>query len=211
MIDCPNAEMRDRLPDLLHERLDVSTRAAVMAHVENCAACSAELVLLREARVALSSGVRSVDAAAIARAVVARVPVPALSTTRRRTWVDWRIAAAVAFVAVGGASFVALRAVRQQSTIAPKTETTLAVTPPVVVAPPVGATTSAGAPPVRHQTPESVTVAQRAELSAAGGMSDLSDSELKALLNDLEKMDAVPPIEPEPVNVRVSPGRGSSE
>src|SRR5205823_978018 len=104
--------------------------------------CGAELVLLREARVALSSGVRSVDAAAIARAVVARVPVLAVSATRRRTWVDWRIAAAVAFIAVGGAAFVALRAVRQQSTIAPGAETTLAVARPVVIAPPVGATTS---------------------------------------------------------------------
>src|SRR5438094_5329341 len=210
MTDCPNAEMRDRLPDLLHERLNASTRAAVMAHIETCAACGAELVLLREARVALSSGVRSVDAAAIARAVVARVPVPAVSATRRRTWVDWRIAAAVAFIAVGGAAFVALRAVRQ-NTVAPKAQATVVITSPVVIAPPVGATTSVVAPPVRHQTPESVTVAQGAELSAAGGMSDLSDSDLKALLNDLEKMDAVPPIEPEPVNVRVSPGRGSSE
>ena len=34
MTDCPNAEMRDRLPDLLHERLETSVRAAVMAHVE---------------------------------------------------------------------------------------------------------------------------------------------------------------------------------
>ena len=36
MTDCPNAEMRDRLPDLLHERLETSVRAAVMAHVDQC-------------------------------------------------------------------------------------------------------------------------------------------------------------------------------
>jgi len=42
-------------------------------------------------------------------------------------------------------------------------------------------------------------------------VSDLTDNDLKALLSDLEKLDAVPPIEPEPVTVRVVPGRGSSE
>ncbi|PYP60840.1 MAG: hypothetical protein DMD26_18920, partial [Gemmatimonadetes bacterium] len=57
MTDCPNAEMRDRLPDLLHERLDASARAVVMAHVADCDDCRAELVVLREARVVLASGV----------------------------------------------------------------------------------------------------------------------------------------------------------
>ena len=36
MNDCPNAEIRDRLPDLLHDRLDPSARAAVTAHVATC-------------------------------------------------------------------------------------------------------------------------------------------------------------------------------
>ena len=53
MTDCSSAEMRDRLPDLLHERLDPSARAAVMAHVADCQDCDLELALLREARVAI--------------------------------------------------------------------------------------------------------------------------------------------------------------
>jgi anti-sigma factor RsiW len=211
MTDCPNAEMRDRLPDLLHERLDASIRAAVMAHVESCAECHAELALLREARVALSSGARPVDTAAIARAVVARVPVPSVSAARRRTRIDWRIAAAVAFIAVGGASFVALRAIRQPALVTPPAETAVASALPDVGAPPVGSTTHVIEQPPAHHASPTATVAQNAELSAAGGMSDLSDGDLKALLNDLEKMDAEPLIEPEPVNVRLSPGRGSSE
>jgi hypothetical protein len=184
MIDCPNAEMRDRLPDLLHERLDASTRAAVMAHVESCAACRAELSLLREAGVALSSGVRLVDAAAIARVVVARVPTPAL---------------------------FAIRTVRQPNVVPPVTETAVAVAPVTPGGPVAGATTIGKHRPAAHARQEIAVAASSAELSAAGGMSDLSDSDLKALLNDLEKMDAEPVIEPEPVNVRVSPGRGSSE
>jgi anti-sigma factor RsiW len=210
MTDCPNADMRDRLPDLLHERLDASARAVVMAHVAECDDCRAELVLLREARVVLSSGVRSVDVASIARVVVARAQVPAARTTRGRSWADWRIAAAVAFIAVG-ASIVAIRAVRQRGVVAPPAETAAVIAPMTPGAPVVGQTTRLVAPPATHEQKPAAALAASAELSAAGGVSDLSDNDLKALLNDLEKMDAVPPLDPEPVNVRVAPGRGSSE
>ena len=47
MNDCPNAEIRDQLPDLLHDRLDASARAAVTAHVASCVDCRDELELLR--------------------------------------------------------------------------------------------------------------------------------------------------------------------
>src|SRR5205085_8544213 len=116
MTDCPNAEMRDRLPDLLHERLDPSARAAVMAHVEQCADCRAEIVLLREARVALSSGIRAVDVTAITRVVISRTEIPAPAPQRRTwsAWSDWRIAASIAILAVGGASYAVIRA-RQHS------------------------------------------------------------------------------------------------
>jgi hypothetical protein len=55
-------------------------------------------------------------------------------------------------------------------------------------------------------------MAAGAELSAAAPVSDLSESELRALLRDLDQIDAVPSPEPEQVNVRVSlPQSGSSE
>ena len=131
MTDCPNAEMRDRLPDLLHERLDASARVAVMAHVAQCADCRGELTLLREARVALTSDMRVVDVAAIARVVVARAAVPVVHAPRhdrrRRTWMDWRVAASIALVAIGGASFAMIRA-RQHTTPLP-------AVPQVVVTP----------------------------------------------------------------------------
>ena len=212
MTDCPNAAIRDRLPDLLHERLDASARAVVMAHVDGCADCRAELVLLREAHVVLSSGVRTVDAASIARVVVARTAASQVRAIPRRIRVDWRLAAAVVFVAIGGASFAALRSVRQRGVAAPPVESAIAVAPMIADTPRVGATAkNALQRPGADRTAEPVVVAQSAELSAAGGVSDLTDNDLKALLSDLEKLDAVPPIEPEPVTVRVVPGRGSSE
>jgi hypothetical protein len=37
-----------------------------------------------------------------------------------------------------------------------------------------------------------------------GGTTDLSESELRALLADIERIDALPMTEPEPMTVRVS-------
>ena len=211
MTDCPNAEMRDRLPDLLHERLEASARTAVVAHVEQCDDCRAELMLLREARFALSSNVRAVDVTSIASVVIARTASPAaVERTRRRAarspWTDWRVAASIAVLAVGGASFAVIRARQQQPVAAP---VPAAVLPSVALPAPQSATDTERR--VSQATPNSATAAS-AELSAAGGVGDLSDSDLRALLDDLNSIDAMPSAEPEPVTVRVAvPGSGSIE
>jgi hypothetical protein len=207
MTDCPNAEMRDRLPDLLHERLDASARAAVMAHVARCGDCRAELTLLREARVALTSGMRTVDVVSITSAVIARTPAPTVHLLprhqRARMWTDWRVAASIALIAIGGASFGLIRSQRVDEPLpqVPVVARTIPAEsgssmPPAVVAPPV------------HVAPHAAPAAA-AELSAAGGVSDLSDRDLRALLDDLQSIDAEPSTDPEPVSVRITlPGRG---
>jgi len=43
MTDCPRGDMRDLLPDLVHEQLDAATRAEVARHVASCRACAEEL------------------------------------------------------------------------------------------------------------------------------------------------------------------------
>jgi len=202
MTDCPNVEMRDRLPDLLHERLDPSTRAAVLAHVADCQDCDAELTLLREALTVLSSGARLIDVTAVARAVVEGVPRPGVASgVGYGRWMDWRIAASVLLFAVGGASIVMLRGHRDGALRAPVVAAT--ATPPVAV----GSET-----PPAESVASAAATSEGAELSAAGGVSDLSDSELQSLVDDLPTLDALPPTDPEPVNVRVAvPGSGSSE
>ena len=70
MNDCPNGDIRDLLPDLLHGRLDASERARVESHVATCAACSAELGLLRDLRTTMRR-VPAIDASAIAAAIPA--------------------------------------------------------------------------------------------------------------------------------------------
>src|SRR5690242_10209886 len=206
MTDCPNAEMRDRLPDLLHERLETSVRAAVMAHVDQCDDCRAEMTLLREARLILSPELGAVDVVAISRVVLERTRTSAKVGVRRSPWMDWRIAAAVAVVLAGAGSVALLaRSPETQSQVAAIADTPAAV--------PNAAQREAAAPVAIHP-PESsaVATAAAAELSAAAPVSDLSETELRALLRDLDQIDAVPSMEPEQVNVRVSlPNGGSSE
>ena len=210
MTDCPNAEMRDRLPDLLHERLDMATRTVVVAHVEGCADCRAELALIREAHVVLIAGVRSVDVTAISRAVVERTRAaqasPGRRPARRTAWaslLDWRVAASIAVVVVGGGSVLLIRGGRADHQ--PKAM----LRAPAVEVSHVGASTNV-AERIRHES--TATNPATPELSAGGEVSDLSETDLRALLHDLSGMDAVPSTEPEPVVVRVSlPGNGGSE
>jgi len=205
MTDCPNAEMRDRLPDLLHERLEASVRAAVMAHVDECEDCRAEVALLREARVVLSPELRALDVVAITRVVVARTRKPATSSPRRAPWTHWRIAASVALLVVGAGSIALLtRSSETPSRVAVIADTPSAV--PNAPRPETAVTT-----PSPRSDPSPAVTSASAELSAAAPVSDLSESELRALLRDLDQMDAVPSTEPEQVNVRVSLPGGSSE
>ena len=50
MIDCPNGDVRDALPEYLNDRLDPARRAEVESHLLRCDACRAELSLLRDLR-----------------------------------------------------------------------------------------------------------------------------------------------------------------
>jgi hypothetical protein len=201
MIDCPNAEMRDRLPDLLHEQLDESARAAVLAHVADCPDCRIELALLRDARIALSSSVGIVDVVSVARMVIERMPV--VASSRRRRWMDWRIAASILLLAIGGSSLVMIRergSAGKKPAVAPVAVTVAPTIPSVAITPDAESTLRAPA------------AAAGAELSAAGGVSDLSDNELRTLVDDLPTLDAMPSADPEPAAVRVAlPGSGRSE
>ena len=202
MTDCPNAEMRDRLPDLLHERLETSVRAAVIAHVDACDDCRAEMALLREARIVLSPEMRAVDVVAISRVVIEKTRPPQ-ARSRRPPWTDWRIAASVALLLVGAGSVeLFLRARQAPSPVAAVADSTPAVPNAVPPTP----------QPIRRSDPSAAVTAASAELSAAAPVSDLSESDLRALLSELDQIDAVPATEPEQVNVRVSlPGNPGSE
>src|SRR4051812_26240917 len=116
MNDCSNAEIRDQLPDLLNGRLDVSARAAVIAHVDGCVDCREELALLRGMLDVLLVSAPQVDVAQIVRSLpkppAARMPSMAgvrPLRARRPMRMDWRIAAVVTLIAVGGGSYSLLQ------------------------------------------------------------------------------------------------------
>jgi anti-sigma factor RsiW len=171
MNDCPNGEIRDQLPDYLHERLTEPTRAKVSAHAATCAACSAELALLRELHASMQV-VPTVDVGKI----VAALPSPsrnratlAARTSARGRWLDWRVAASIALLAVGGGAAAILSGVRGPETA---TEPGAGAT----IAAPQVATTAAG---------------------VDSYLSEASTVELEALLDDLDSFDGLPEGEPE--------------
>lgn len=173
MNDCPSAEIRDLLPDLLHDKLDQATRADVERHLAACADCSAELALLGRVRGALARG-PAVDIARIAAAAVAERRAP---RARVRVSGSWRAAAGIAAVAIGslGVVFAAQRAqIDRNGGAEPRMDSALAVQS---VAPADGRAAEMG-------------------LGFGGGVSDLETSQLETLLSELEHLDTTPLAEP---------------
>lgn len=180
MTDCPNGDMRDLLPDLLHDRLAPEVRREVEAHLSACEDCRAEVALLGAMRSTLRR-VPPVDVAAIAAAI------PPYRAPTRRSWGGWRAAAAVVLVA-GGTSVAVLQSrdaapLIGDSAVAVAPRTTDSTLPPTISTPTVGT-------PVATPAPR--------ELALGGAaVSDLDDSELSTLLADLQTLDAVPSTEVE--------------
>ena len=145
MTDCPNGEVRDLLPDLLHDRLAPAVRREVEAHVRDCADCQAELALLRAMRSSLRRA-PAVDVAAIAAAI------PPYRAAARRTWGGWRAAAAIAMLAAGGTSVAVLQrgatSVRDTATAAVVAGSNAAPRAPVSVATKDSAVPTATASPL---------------------------------------------------------------
>src|SRR6476659_2622744 len=104
MFDCANVEMRELLPELAAGTLDAATRARVEQHVASCAECVSELETLRLVRSAYASA-PAVDVRRIVAALPkAAPPAPGAAPTRKpiTRWMDWRVAAALTMITVGG-------------------------------------------------------------------------------------------------------------
>jgi anti-sigma factor RsiW len=101
MGDCINTEIRDALPDLIHERLGANERARTEAHVAACSDCSAEVALIRRAAAVLALGAPRMDARRIAAALPAsrgRADRPQPIFGRPRLY---QLAAAIVLVVLG--------------------------------------------------------------------------------------------------------------
>ena len=127
--ECAEVELRDALPALEHGRLSDGDRRRLERHLEVCAACEAELALLRDVRMLATGGAPALDldriAAAVSGATVrpraaaadervvslaahrerTRAPARPSWTTRLTSGAGLRAAAALLIVAIGGAVF----------------------------------------------------------------------------------------------------------
>ena len=183
MTDCPNVEMRDRLPDLANDTLEPAMREVVLIHLAECAPCTAEIEILRTTRLMLVTATPRVNVANIVMALpsydslpraergVSALPqygvtsIAAAPSARRSTWTgSWRVAAAVTFLAAGIGSYAVLRDGSRAKSI----------------------DTAAMIAAVRDTS---------AGLALTGALADMSDADLSALAADIESIDALPSTE----------------
>jgi anti-sigma factor RsiW len=218
MNDCLNADIRDQLPDLLHDRLDASERAAVMAHVDACVDCRAELELLRGIHGMLVSQAPGVDVDAVVRALPARVAQPIRVAPRRRVWTDWRIAAAVTVLAVGGGSFAVIRQgevpTAADSGFASASSTGHTGQAATDTSAPQGARAAADGAVRSANSSQQNTAASaddRNGLGTTAHLADLNERQLQALLDQIDQLQAVPITDPEPVTIRIDNKRSPPE
>ena len=187
MSECFSPEVRDFLPDLVHGKLGETDTATLLAHVEACDACAAELALLREVRasapLAPSIDVVRVAAAIPARPVVTPPEAPRPTTSRPLRWRFVATAAVVVAAAVLGtqlgpdASVVSVRGAQSPS-----------VAESISTAP-------ASAP----------------SLALVAAVGELTDEQIETLLTELDEIDAIPSAEPDPASVSVEGSLGETD
>jgi hypothetical protein len=171
MTECPNVEMRDRLPDLANETLEPSMRVLVLAHVESCAACAAEIEIVRSTRLWIVQSTPRVNVSAIVSALPRHgvIPISQAPSARRRSWASWRAAAAITVLAAGVGSYAVLKP-----------------------GSPVGTIDSAGMV---------ADADGRTGLALTGALAGLSEAELTALVKDIDAIDALPSTQIETASV----------
>lgn len=222
MNDCVNAEYRDQLPALLHNRLGAAERDALVAHIAGCVDCDEELALLRTLQGMFADATPRVSTASIVSALPAppliaqSLPAGVLPFRQRvARRIDWRVAAAIGVLAVGGSSFALAR--RAEPGAAATASRAVAVAGPTVVpaAPTVtdsqamtvataAVPVAAAATPVRVASGPATTNVSDAELSMTGRLDDLSAEQLQTLLGEIDNLQATPIAEPEPEIVPVT-------
>jgi len=194
MADCSNVEIRELLPERAGSALSAADLARVDAHLASCATCCAELALIQAARRAVRAA-PSIDVARISAGVVAATLTPSrpqLVTTApsfsrahrapRMRWIGVKAAAAVAIAAAGIASFAVWHSTDDGAAL-PNGAAVASVTPASDATTPASTSTTTAAPIViASATPRA---AGDAEIAVAGGLGDLSASDLQALLGDL--------------------------
>lgn len=174
MRDCTNVEMRELLPELMHDRLPADAHARLSAHLATCAECQAELELLRRVRAAVPAP--RVDVAGIASRLPAYRSRGVFGHPLR-----WAIAAGLVAVA-GGSALLMRRAPVERPVASASVGVDSPVTPPAAATVVASRGTTTGATTPRPRT---------ADLAVSETLADLSDLELRTLLAEMAKFEAM--------------------
>lgn len=211
MIDCINADVRDALPDLFHGRLGDLDKATMTAHVESCADCRAELAIMERVR-AHAPLTPAIDISRIVSMLPAPVPMAqqqlSPSTHPARMPLLWKLAAAAALIVGGTLTFSKARgpdsAASSVASVTPARSDSEGATSVLTPA----SKRVAIATPTPSATVKSVVASSVTGLSLTGGVQDLTDSQLEALVNDVDNVEGLPAAEPEAISVSVDGGEG---
>lgn len=185
MRDCSTPEMKDLLPDLLS---DDSGHEAVRAHVAACESCALDLALLREVRAVLVTPPLDTDR------IAAAIPAYRASMWRRAVGSPAMRIAAVVVLVLGGAT---LLRTAPSETVPDTVMTRVASmeTARGVQVPLSGATAAANTRPGSAAS----------ELAVGDPLSDLSENDLRTLLQEMRD---IKPVTSTETDVVVLPGVG---
>jgi anti-sigma factor RsiW len=187
MRDCVNGDVRDRLPELVHGRLEGAERATVESHVAECPDCAAEAALIRLVAGSAALATPRMDT----RRIAAALPAPILSSPaplRRIAGASWMRWAAGLVIAAAGIGAVQLFGGAERQNVASAERELPANSGERAIVRPVGSGVSG------------YTVgASRSGLVLVGGIDALSLDQLEALVLGVETLSAVPALEPDAV------------
>ena len=192
MNKCSDSLIQEMLPDLLHRTLPADVRARVEAHLATCEECREDLEVLRAVKsAAVFAPTIDVDRVVKQippyRTIVAGVELP-----RRRPAYQWLVAAAVAIVLVGGSVLITRQKTADSRVVG-------------VGGAPSGGVAQSNPPatiPARLDSPKSIAPSAPAHthaLALAADVDGLSDGSLVQLMNEMNRFDALPATEPDPV------------
>jgi hypothetical protein len=194
MNKCTDNDIKEMLPDLLHGALGAAAMERAEAHLSSCEECREELQVLRAVKSAAVFA-PTIDVDQIVRQIPPyRTIVPPVELPARSRLVSWLVAASLAVTVVGVGSMLVAR---RSATTPPSVATTLpsATIPPESLAV-VSKTPDAGAlAGAAVATQPSHTHA----LALAGDVDGLSDGNLVQLMDEMNRFDALPATESDPV------------
>jgi hypothetical protein len=196
MNKCTDVEIQEMLPDFLHRALADDATRRVEAHLASCESCREELEILRTVKsAAVFAPTIDVDR------VVRQIPpykaiIPGIEAPAWHRPVQWLVAAAAALIIIVGGSTLATRHnAKVERFVRTDTLGPLVVDNSNAAVPPKWARVDSQQPTHRGAP----ALAHAHALALAADVDGLSDRSLVQLMNEMDRFDALPSAEPDPV------------